>query len=686
MAMQPLSYLPGVCKVDSPFAASGQAGASIGGQYQNSPVGGRYTDMNGARFIAGRPEKLAGWVYSSTNALQGIPRGLKDWRDLNSNVYLGIGTHEKLYVYYQGSATDITPWRAIVTGTLTNAFITTANSAVVTVVDTGTHVTGDYVQLVASGTVGGISPAGLFNPIIYAGTNSYTFTNTATATANGTGGGNIAYTYYRAGLTNSFITTNGTTGVKVTHNSNGASASDFVTYTGTSTVGGVTISGEYQIASIVDSNNYYINTLGTATANGTSVSSVSVQYDLPTGNASSVTTFGYSDGGYGSGGYSASTVGTTMPPRVWALSPYGQQLLASPYGGTIYIWDPIIAGRAYPLYGAPATMLWMFITPERFVFMLGVNGNNMQIAWPDQNSYFIFTPLPTNTANSGRTLQNGSYLVGGLAVRDGVSLVCTNTAAYTFTYSGDNEVYDTQTASDGCGLIGPLAITTIAGMAFWMGLSELWMWNGAVQAMPSDDIRDYVFQNINLNNTYKFMAATNVAKKEVWFFYVSASGTEIDSYIIYHLDQSCFSIGNVLLRTSWIDRGLFSTPIATDANGFIYQQETGTDAAGQAMNSYIKSSPVSIGKGQANQDIFSVTPDFERLSQNISLTLQTQQYPQDTATVLGPYTIAPDDSTPRIDLRVSGKLISFELLSNVIGGDWRIGAPTVESQQAGLRR
>lgn len=682
MTITPLSYLPGVCKADSPFANSAQTSYT-----KEGIASGRFTDMEGARFVAGYPEKLGGWVFTSTNAVKGVPRGLKDWRDLSANVYLGIGTHEKLYVFYQGSSTDITPFRAIQTGTLTNAFVTTLNSDVITV-SQGTHglLTGDYVQLIAGTSVGGITPAGVYNPITVTGTNAYTFVNQNPATIAGTGGGNIAYTYYRTTLTNPFTTISGTSGVKVTQNANGAGAGDFAIFNGTSTVGGVTIAGEYPIASIVDANNFFINASSNATSSVTGGGSVSVEYDVSIGSANATTNFGYSDGGYSSGGYSESVTGTTMPPRVWALAPYGQQLLASYYNGTIYIWDPTIGGRAYPLFNAPVSVLWIFVTPERFVFALGIDGELMELAWPDQSDYTDWTSLPTNTANSGRTLQNGSYLVSGIAVRDGVSMVYSNTSAYTFTYSGDNNVYDDQVASDGCGLIGPLAVNTVAGTAFWMGNSEFWMWNGVVQPMGSDDIRDYVFQNINLAAAYKFVCGINISKKEVWFFYVSAASNEIDSYVIYHLDQACWSKGTVLLRTSWIDRGLFPTPIATDANGFIYNQESGTDAAGQAMNSYIEFSPISLGKGQVNQDIFGFVPDFERQSGNISLEILSQQYPQDTPTVNGPYIISSNDTTPRIDLRIGAKLIGFELTSNVIGGDWRLGLPTVEAQQAGARR
>lgn len=684
MTIQPLYALPGVCKSDSAFAASVQ-----GGYTKEGAAMGRYTAMEGARFVAGYPEKIMGCNYALGTAITGTPRGLRDWRDNSSNVYLGIGTSKKLYYFQTGAVTDITPFRVIQTGTLTNAFVVTNSSSTVTVTH-GTHglLTNDYVQLVANTAVGGITPAGVFNPITVTGTNNYTFVNPTAATANGTGGGNITYSYYRTTLgTNPYATTTASPTVKVTHTAHGAITGDFVEIAGGTAVAGLTLAGEYSLT-VVDANSYNITASSNANATTTGGGTPNVQYDISIGTTDATTSYGYSTGSYsGAQGYGQnSSIGVITPPRVWSLHSYGQQLLSTYYGGTIYIWDPVIAGRSYPLYGAPATVNWMFVTPERFVFALAPNSNPMQVSWPDQSDYTAWAVTATNTANSGRTLQNGSYLIGGISVRDGVSMIFSNKAAFVFNYSGDNFVYTTQTAGDGCGLAGPLAVNVIGGVAYWMGTSELWSWNGSVQPMDSDDIRDYVFQNINLTQSYKFVCGTNIAKKEVWFFYVSAASTEIDSYIIRHIDQSCWSVGTVIKRTSWVDRGLFQNPMATDAAGFIYNQESGNDLVGAALKSSITFSPVSIGKGQLNQDVFAFIPDLERQNGNISLNVNTQQYPQDTATVYGPYTITSNDTTPRIDLRVGGKLIGYQITSNVIGGDWRLGLPTIELQQAGARR
>jgi hypothetical protein len=62
-----------------------------------------------------------------------------------------------------------------------------------------------------------------------------------------------------------------------------------------------------------------------------------------------------------------------------------------------------------------------------------------------------------------------------------------------------------------------------------------------------------------------------------------------------------------------------------------------------------------------------------------------RQYPQDPAQVLGPVTIAPDDTTPLLDFRADGKMVGYRLESNAVDGDFRFGLPRANVQPAGAR-
>ena len=682
MPYVPLTPLPGVCRSLSAYATSIQSAYANG-----KMAAGRFTDMLNARFVAGSPEKIGGWALNISTALTGVCRGMKDFRDFSQNLYCAFGTHLKLQILSNGSLIDATPYRTILTGTLTNPLTTNATTTVSVAHIAHGLVTGDYVQLTAASVVDNVTVANTYY-ITKTDANNYTITVPTAATGSTSGsGGTVSYVYYRVTLTNPFATTSGSNVIVVTHAAHGAIVGDYVNIAGATAYQGLTLSGEYVIQSTT-TNTYTITVSGNASGTGAAGGGTpNFVYDINVGNISTGGLFGYGIGVYsGAYGYSQSpaTSSYTLNARVWSLDNYGQQLLACPSGGQIYVWDPVIQGRAAPLYGSPTGMQAMFVTAERFVFGLGATGNLLQVNWPDQTTYTAWAAGPTNTANS-RTLQIGSYIVGGVSARDGCSLVVTNNCAYAFNYSGNQYVYDSTASGRNSGLVGPLAICAYASNAYWFGPNELWTWNGTVTPLPTDDIRDYVYQNINKQQFQKCFVVPNTTKKEIIFYYCSANSSEIDSSVTFHTDQQCFSI-NKKSRTSQIDAQLFSYPISADASGNIWNEEFGNDANGAAMDSYVVLNPMMLSKGDKNLDLMGFMPDFERLTGSALLTINTQNYPDDPLTSLGPYTLTADDSVPLNDLRIGTKMVGYKIESNVIGGDWRLGLPEADIYVAGARR
>ena len=188
MTWQPLEFLPGICKVQSHYAAKSQFGYA-----ESQLLRGRYTDGAGIRFVAGLPEKIGGCVLQAGGAMLGVPRSSVEWSDLSGNPLAAFGTSVKLYLYNGIAQTDITPLYVRTTGNLTNPFTTTNGSATVSVASTA-HVqkTGDFVELVAGSAVAGLTIAGWFQ-ITVVDANTYTVTAPAKANASTTGGGTVAY-------------------------------------------------------------------------------------------------------------------------------------------------------------------------------------------------------------------------------------------------------------------------------------------------------------------------------------------------------------------------------------------------------------------------------------------------------------------------------------------------------------
>jgi hypothetical protein len=481
-----------------------------------------------------------------------------------------------------------------------------------------------------------------------------------------------------------FATTLGSPIVTVTDVAHGATSGDYVTYTGATAVGGLTLTGEYRLT-VLTVDAYTVTASGNASSTATGGGTPSAAYNI-TMQAATVTALPYGTGLYGAGTYGgASTTIIVNKFAGWTLFPYGGLMTAGAFGGGIYSYDVVAGGRATRIPNSPVAQFGHFVTPERFIVALGVDGISLRMSWCDQEDFTVWTSLPTNTANSGRTIQGGSYFVAGHPVRDGVSLVFSNRTVVAMTYQGDNYVYATPQISDNSGLISPFAAAVLGGIVYWMSDSEFWMWNGAVTPLPSSDIRDWVFSNMNPLYAWKCCAGVQRQHKEVWFFYCSASATEIDSYVIYHTDAACWSVGT-LSRTALSDADLFSYPMAADPSGVLYFHENGWDANGSAMASSITFSPVDISNGDRSMDLFGFIPDFAYQAGIVNLTVNTRHFPQDTNAADGPYAITANDTTPRLDLRSDGKMIGYELESNELGGKYRVGVFRADAQPSGARR
>ena len=117
---------------------------------------------------------------------------------------------------------------------------------------------------------------------------------------------------------NPFSTTNGSNVVKVTIPDHGATNGDFVTFSGASAVGGLTISGEYQITSVETSAIFYIVAASSATSPATGGGTVTAVFQINTGTDSTLYANGWGAGTWGgiiaanSVSFTGSISGTTL--------------------------------------------------------------------------------------------------------------------------------------------------------------------------------------------------------------------------------------------------------------------------------------------------------------------------------------------------------------------------------------
>jgi hypothetical protein len=123
----------------------------------------------------------------------------------------------------------------------------------------------------------------------------------------------------------------------VTDASHGGANGDFVTFSGASAVGGLTLNGNYQIANVT-TNTYTITAASNASSTATGGGTVTAKYEIDAGPAIQGAVIGWGSGGWGMGGWGTGVAGTERL-RLWDAQNWGEDLVFGYRGGPLYYWD-----------------------------------------------------------------------------------------------------------------------------------------------------------------------------------------------------------------------------------------------------------------------------------------------------------------------------------------------------------
>ena len=649
------------------------------------------------RTMGGLVQKLGGWSKYYPNTINSIVRCLWAWEDTNANSYLGVGAEGApaggggaLQVIESGGATDITPQKTTVN--IAVSFSTTSGSNAVVITDTGRNADDyDVVDIQTQVSVGGLVLFGqyqIFNP--GGSANTYTiyatdvFGDPALATA----------TVANGGLVPEFDTTNGSDFVDVTLANHGYAIGDTFPILVATSVGGVTLYGNYIVIGVTSSSVFRISASTSATSTTSAFMNSGnarlVYYNgigpLPPGS-------GYGIGGYGRGGYGTGIppvagTGTPINATDWTLDNWGETLIASPLDGPIYRWNPTSGDPvALIIPNAPPVNDGMFVAmPQRQIVAWGstITGikDPLLIRWCDVDNYDQWIGQITNQAGSYR-VPKGSRIVQCIQGPQ-QSLVWTDLGVWAMQYAGPPYVYQFNELGTGCGLIGRKAASSVNGVVYWMGQSQFYKLSGGGVEPVRCPVWDVVFQDLDTTNLDKIRIAPNSRFGEItWYFPTLSNGGENEGYVKYNynLDQWDYGFNSTanpyVARSAWINESVLGPPIGAGLNRYIFQHETSQNADGVAMNSYFQTGYFALSEADVKMFIDQVWPDMKWgyfggvQDANIRMTFYVTDYPGQTATTYGPFTLT--QATTFITPRFRGRLVSIRIESNDIDSFWRLG-------------
>jgi len=517
-------------------------------------------------------------------------------------------------------------------------------------------------------------------------------------------------------LTNPFATTSGSPIVVVTDAAGGYSDGDFVTFSGATVVGGLSLNGEYQIT-FIGGGDYTITAASNAASTATGGGTVTAAYQVNIGPAVVVPLTGWGAGAWGTGAWGVGS-SSTDSLRIWSQSNFGEDLIYCPRGGGLYYWNAsagVTANRGVnisTLTGAsdvPTVVNSAYVSDiSRFVFAFGCNElgsgalDPMLIRWSDQESAVDWTPAPTNQAGSLR-LSQGSEIVARLQSRQEL-LVWTDAALYSLQYLGAPSVWGAQLVGENISIAGPNAVSLAAGVSYWMGVDKFYKYDGRTQTLRCD-LRQYIFSDINPQQLAQVVCGTNEGFNEIWWFYCSSNSVVLDRYAVYNYLEDIWYYGN-MGRTAWLDSGLQAGPIAATYVNNLVNHEVGNDdnlnGTPVAMAAYITSAEFDLDDGHKFAFVWRMLPDVtfrDSTAQNPSIVMSLLPLKNsgsgytnpasvgltNEATVTRTVNLPVEQYTGQVYTRIRARQMAMRISSTGLGVAWQVGAPRIDIRPDGAR-
>ena len=700
MPLMKLTFKPGINRENTRYFTEG-------GWYEGDKI----------RFRQGSPEKIGGWTQYSPSKFLGVCRLLWNWITLSNINLVAVGTNLKFYLTYGNLYFDITPIR--VTTTLpNNPFVTVSGSSTVKVNATAHGaVVNDFVTYTGATTVAGLNLNNQFQITNIIDANSYNFTANGianTSVPGGGGGASVVAAYQLntgpeiqvpyigwgsgtwgsgtwgigSGIKNNLQLWNAYNyGENLLFGPRGGGIYYWVAGTGVANVNtrGVALNTTGGTVTITNSATTLVPALITSSVTLPNNSSIQLGVtggSLPTG-LSTLTTY-----------YVVNVLGTAFN---LSLTQGGTPISTSSNGSGTFSISLLMD---VPLF----QNLIQVSDSSNFIIAFGANNygavvqDPMLIRWSDQQNTQVWYPDITNQAGSVR-LSHGSQIITAIQTRQEI-VVFTDAALYSLQYIGAPYVWGLQLLSESTTIMGPNAATVASGVVYWMGIDKFYIYSGGVAQTLNCDLRRFVFENLNTSQNEQVYCSTVEGFNEVWWFYVSGSGTQINAYVVYNYLEQVWYYGT-MGRTAWLDNTLQSNPIGATYNGYLCNQESGIDdyetGVAAPIDAYVSSAEFDISSGDHFSFVWRVLPDvtFENSTSTTPTVVMTllPMYDSGSGTnnprsnTVQSYSITanPTTFTGQVWTRVRGRQMIFKMESTTLGTTWQLGAPRIDIRPDGRR-
>jgi hypothetical protein len=553
----------------------------------------QFTIADKVRFQNGKLRKIKGWrrIFPVNNQnVKGYCRNIFSYRDQNDDPIEIFGTNSRLYAYLPETGDyfyNITPLQTDTTAipdslsTEYNASVpvdvqTTAGSRVVTLYITNFFLDNDQIQIsgVTGGPYNGI-PASAFN-------GSFNVLSLSNA--------EIQISLGSAATVTGFVSVTMTWAagyLYVNFPANGLPDGDRVGILGSTDVDGIpaaNINIENIITNVVDTNTFVIQTgiIATSSVIAGGGSGTTIQTQILGGAIDQNEGFGFGGGQFGAGEFGAGAQNTSNEvqyPRIWSMDNFGNYLILTPGDpatsstDNLYYWDndiataPVLVSSHADANNVPLAVKWVYVS-NNTVVALGTAGDLNQFQSSDVVNFWLWNPSASTYAYVTQ-LQQANALISQSKARN-FDLIFTESEVYLIEFVDKPDIWFFRKLFSTDGVIGPKARAIIEDAVFWMGQGDFYVFDGyTVNVLPNNTLKRYVYDNINLGQSFKSFAYANVEYSEIWFFYPVGQDLECNNYVIYNYKEGHWTTGTLSRSASEEKTNVLDNPILAQSGNTI---------------------------------------------------------------------------------------------------------------------
>lgn len=370
------------------------------------------------------------------------------------------------------------------------------------------------------------------------------------------------------------------------------------------------------------------------------------------------------------------------------------------YYGDIVSSDPLVA-----IPGVTAAGGVCAVGPYLFIY-----GHDGIVQWSMPGN-----PLDFAGEGSGDARPIADKIVRGMPLRgqSGPAAIFWSLSSVVIAnWVGQPDIFDFTTVTTNASIMSSNAIVEHEGIYYWATTSGFSMFNGVIREMVNDDNKQWFLDNINLSQRNKMFAFKVPRWGEIWFCFPFGNATECTHAVIYNWNEKCW-YDTVLPnggRSAAFYEFVYAHPIMagvvpnSDTSGgySVWEHEFGLDEISgnpsqtKAIRSYYQTSefsivepqqPGTLGKDRA-LDFSLMEPDFDQKG-DLLFTVISRANARAKEVALGPMVIKEKPTTPAeqlVEFRKMGRLTSFQIESNTVGGNYTTGSPIIHLQPGDGRR